>query len=955
MLLPEEARLRQLDYCTPVLIDVRHQIYDLPTSPTPGPPPPPAAVSAPVPVLVQDHMYREVPFCEIPMMLQTRHCHLYGTSRVPTVSREWDGSTEKRPLAECPYDEGGYFVIRGIERGLQVQEGMRTNLPVISPVKQPNKYSFVCEVRSRHESKMRSTSTLRVYITTKKGGAAPEIFLAMPFLPTLDVPLIMVLRLLEDVADHEQFIRLIVPEVSDGEGVGDGDGDRERRGPHAPSRATLLGVVREVLTHTSNRMNIDELYDYIGREGTRETTMESKRRYVSHLLANELLPHLGYSSTGTGAADIASKKIMYLCLIVRRLITAYCATPPGFGGTEEEGRRIPEVDDRDHYANKRLSLCGTMIALLFRQLMRQFVKNMRRYMYITIENRRYMNLPDAVNNRKISAALRFAFRTGNWSTQRSSGTHVGVTQVVLRMSHIALQSQIRRVNTPICREGKATHVRQAHVSHWGIVCPSETPEGSGCGLVKNLAVLTHVRIGIPSTLICDVLYTHLGVARFDRAVHAGPRFMRLLVLVNGEIVGVHPEPARLVRDARHARRSLNLPFDTSVVTAPHGGVSFHSDTGCCLRPLLVVERLCLLPRATAHARDNPGAELWNVLVQSGIIEYVDKDEERELRVAVTPAELAAWQPGSGVGAVAAPRPYTHVEIHPTSILGHCTMQIPYADRNQAPRNIYQASMGKQAVAVPSLAYDTRLDAQMHVPYYTQKPLAQTGCEIADFGMGVNAIVAIMMYTGNNQEDSLIMNKAFVERGGFRSTYFSVHSAEEKSMGADTECFENPNSSPLCIGRKQADYSKLDNVGTVSVGATITDGTAIIGKTMSTPKFHTGRRVTVKRDRSVIFEGAEDEKCIVDQVMITTNREGLLSQRVRVRTTRTPIVGDKFSSRHGQVRAWVVVGRPALTCVCVRVFRKAPWESCSPRRTCRFRWRRESRRTSSSTRARSRRG
>jgi DNA-directed RNA polymerase II subunit RPB2 len=223
-------------------------------------------------------------------------------------------------------------------------------------------------------------------------------------------------------------------------------------------------------------------------------------------------------------------------------------------------------------------------------------------------------------------------------------------------------------------------------------------------------------------------------------------------------------------------------------------------------------------------------------------------------------------------------------------------------------------------------------------------------------MGVNAIVAIMMYTGNNQEDSLIMNKAFVERGGFRSTYFSVHSAEEKSMGADTECFENPNSSPLCIGRKQADYSKLDNVGTVSVGATITDGTAIIGKTMSTPKFHTGRRVTVKRDRSVIFEGAEDEKCIVDQVMITTNREGLLSQRVRVRTTRTPIVGDKFSSRHGQVRAWVVVvGRPALTCVCVRVFRKAPWESCSRRRTCRFRWRRGSRRTSSSTRARSRRG
>ena len=115
MLLPEEARIRQLDYCLPVLIDVRHHVYD---------------VAAPLaPVLVQDHLYREVPFCEIPMMLQSRHCHLYGTSRLPSVVGGWDGSTEKRAHAECPYDEGGYFVVRGIERGLQVQEGLRTNLP----------------------------------------------------------------------------------------------------------------------------------------------------------------------------------------------------------------------------------------------------------------------------------------------------------------------------------------------------------------------------------------------------------------------------------------------------------------------------------------------------------------------------------------------------------------------------------------------------------------------------------------------------------------------------------------------------------------------------------------------------------------------------------------------------------------------------------------------------------
>jgi DNA-directed RNA polymerase II subunit RPB2 len=871
MLLPEEARIRQLDYCLPVLIDVRHHVYD---------------VAAPLaPVLVQDHLYREVPFCEIPMMLQSRHCHLYGTSRLPSVVGGWDGSTEKRAHAECPYDEGGYFVVRGIERGLQVQEGLRTNLPVIFPLKQPNKYALMCEVRSRHELKMRSTSTLRVYITTKKGGAAPEIFISMPFLPSLDVPLIMVFRLLQE-EDHDKLIRLISPDPNG------------------------MAVARAVLGHTSNRLSIDEVYDYIGKEGTKETTLESRRRYVSHLMANELLPHLGYNSTSSSSTSgtTLAKKVVYLCIIVRRLIRAYCALPPGFRGTEDEGRGIPEVDDRDHYANKRLSLSGTMIALLFRQLMRQFVKNLRRYMYITIENRRYLNLADAVNNRKISAALRFAFRTGNWSTQRSSGTHVGVTQVIHRMSHIALQSQIRRVNTPVCREGKATHIRQAHVSHWGILCPSETPEGSGCGLVKNLAVLTHVRIGTPSAMISRVLTQHLGVVPFDHA--SAHSLQHGLVLVNGDIVGVHPDPAALVTQARLARRTMNLPFDTSVVTIANG-VMLHSDSGCCLRPLFVLENMGRLAHTLASIPS--GAEVWTCLLHAGIIEYVDKDEERELRIAVTPDELRIAVTPDELRIAVTPdelriavtpmgqeaQPYTHMEIHPTSILGHCTMQIPYADRNQAPRNIYQASMGKQAVALPSMAYDSRLDAQMHVPYYTQKPLAQTGCEIPDFGMGINAIVAIMMYTGNNQEDSLIMNKAFVERGGFRSTYHTVHSGEERSIGADTECFENPMNAEQCIGRKQADYSKLDAMGTVAVGSLVRNGTAIIGKTMSTPKFHTGRRVTVKRDRSTIFEGVEDEACSVDQVMLTSNREGMISQRIRVRTTRTPMVGDKFSSRHGQ--------------------------------------------------------
>ena len=423
-LLPDEARYRQLDYCNPVMLDTTHEVW--------------ALNGDEVGELLERHLYREVPFAEIPCMVQTKYCHLCGKSRLPTM---YDGSD--RPQQECPYDEGGYFLVRGLEKTVQVQEGLRTNFPVIFSFNQPYKYIFVCEVRSRHESKLRSSSTLQVFVTSKKGGSCPDIFVALPFLTSMDLQVMMIIRLL-GFTDKQMLMRLIV-------------GNDELVAPY----------ISAILEHPSNLMQIDELYEYIGKQGTKETTVDARRRYVTHLLANELLPHLGFQNTPL----INLKKVMYLSVMIRRLIRAYLNTPSGFNGNEIDAQKIVEVDDRDHYANKRLSLCGTLMALLFRQLMRQFVNNLRRYLYMTIENKRYLNIADAVNNRKITAALRYAFRTGNWTTQRSSGTHVGVTQMIIRTSHAALQSQIRRVNTPICREGKATHLRQAHASQWGILCP----------------------------------------------------------------------------------------------------------------------------------------------------------------------------------------------------------------------------------------------------------------------------------------------------------------------------------------------------------------------------------------------------------------------------------------------------------------------------------------------------
>jgi DNA-directed RNA polymerase II subunit RPB2 len=863
-LLPEEARLRQLDYTLLVMIDAIHEVFPLDPD-TPVPDVEDDDISPEwtmhLPNMEKRVVHREVPFFEIPVMVQSRFCALHGISRVP--GRGWDGSGLKQPSSECPRDEGGYFIIRGLDRTLQMQESLRTNTPFVFPVKQPNKYGFVCEVRSRYETKMRSTSTLRINITTRKGGTPPSVVIVLPFLPT-DVPLLAMFRMLgfNSTDDMVAFIHgpTPLPDVA---------------APH----------VHAVLRHTCEDLSDDEIFDNLGRAGTKEPTVEARRKYITHLLANEFLPHLGLQNTPVEMR----KKAIYLGMMVRRLLIAYCDAPSGFKGGEVEGLGIKGVDDRDHYANKRLATAGTMIALLLRQHMRKFIKTMKRTLANLIENRRPLDVGNVVNTHKISADIRYAFRTGNWSVQRTNTSqNVGITQIVSRMSQLALKSQIGRINTPMNRDGKMTHPRQAHLSTWGILCPNETPEGVGCGLVKNLSVLVHVRVGSSKDTLEKCLFTFMDVRPITESSDTG-----YLVMVNGDIVGTHPNPDELAARTRCARRNHIIPYDTSVVRSSYG-VSISIDAGCCMRPVFVADNLHLLEGAIADNRQTPTEELWTLLLRRGIIEYLDKEEEMEMRIAVTPAEMA-----EEMGIVDDPEPYTHVEISPSAMLGHCARQIPFADRNQAPRNIYQASMGKQAVAVPTLPYADRFDAQMHVPHYTQRPLVETGTEDAEFGMGINAVVAIMQHTGYNQEDSIIMNKSFVERGGFRSTYYTTHTAEEQCTGADPECFENPTMCEAEVtGIKQADYSALDDVGTIDLNARLTPGTVLVGKTISTQHVEGKTEKNVKRDASLVFNGADDASR-VDKVMLTNNRDGVNCQRVRVRTTRIPIVGDKFSSRHGQ--------------------------------------------------------
>ena len=567
------------------------------------------------------------------------------------------------------------------------------------------------------------------------------------------------------------------------------------------------------------------------------------------------------------------------------------------------GRR-PE-DDRDHYGNKRLDLGGPLLAQLFRQLFRKLTKDVRLYCQRCIDSGKEIQLQLAIKAKTITQGLKYSLATGNWGSQGAADIRAGVSQVLNRLSYSSTLSHLRRINSPIGREGKLAKPRQLHNSLWGMICPAETPEGQAVGLVKNLALMALVSVGSPSEPILEFLdeWTMENLEEISPSLIAEST----KIFLNGVWVGVHRNPADLVRTLRKLRRQCDIDSSVSVVHDIRlKELRLYTDYGRCTRPLFIVEDDQKLKIKKQHIellteKDVTGYT-WNELVTSGFIEYVDTEEEETTMISMTIDDLVAGrhavEQNTGVAIN-----YTHCEIHPSMILGICASIIPFPDHNQSPRNTYQSAMGKQAMGMYVTNYQIRMDTLGYVMFYPQKPLVTTRAmeylHFRELPAGCNAVVAIMCYTGYNQEDSVLMNQSAIDRGLFRSLYYRSFKDEEKKQGSlSREEFERPDRD-TCLGMRHGTYDKLDDDGLICPGTRVSGDDIIIGKTAPLPEDDTAvlsKRFS-KKDCSTGMKHAETG--IIDQVLLTTNDQGLRFVKLRVRSMRTPQVGDKFSSRHGQ--------------------------------------------------------
>ncbi|KAI1004241.1 DNA-directed RNA polymerase I subunit [Podosphaera aphanis] len=796
---------------------------------------------------------------QIPLMLMSNMCHLEKNSPAQLVQNKEESE-----------ELGGYFVVNGIEKLIRLLIVNRRNFPmaIIRPSfegrgPEYSKYGIVIRcVRPDQTSQTNVLHYLNDGNITFRFSWRKNEFL---------VPLMMLFKSLVETNDREIFEGIVGLTGSKG------------------AENTFLTDRVELLLRTYKAYNLytkSQTRAYLGEKfrtvlGVPETM--SNYACGTEFLRKIVLVHLGCVDVTEKQDTQKFRMLLFMAKKLYALVQGKCA-----------------VDNPDAVSNQEILLGGflygmvikerleDLIGLQYRTAVREYIRKYPEHSFTSPEFRK--SFPTRIlhrSNEQVGPALEYFLSTGNLVSPTGLDLQQvsGFTVVAEKINFLRFISHFRMVHRgSFFAQLKTTTVRKLLPESWGFLCPVHTPDGSPCGLLNHLAHRCKIVIHPIDVSVIPKLVADLGVINVCSSSES------VVVQLDGNILGwCLPEQARMIADTLRywkvegghgVPKELEIGYIPPSESGAYPGMYMESTPSRMIRPVKY------LPLDKE--------------------DFVGPHEQTFMSIAVVEQEIISGES-------------THVEIDPTNMLSILANMTPFSDFNQSPRNMYQCQMGKQSMGTPGTAIRYRTDNKAYRLQTGQTPIARSPLHneygFDNFPNGMNAVVAVISYTGYDMDDAMIINKSAHERGFGHGTIYKTKKIEldEKKTRTVKKIQKLFGFAPGA--EIKADVkSQIDEDGLPHLGREIKQGDKICA-------WHT---VTmnemgqlVNRDGVTHFEKYKDsEDAFIEEVRLLGDENGLEPAQaisVKFRVARSPLIGDKFSSRHGQKgvlsQKWPMVDLP----------------------------------------------
>jgi len=883
---PNDARLRNMTYGTSIHYDVDIEfIYYVGEE-----------------RVVHTEQLNKIYLGNFPIMLQSNMCILNTLAKDVRFN-----------MGECRNDYGGYFIINGKEKVIIPQETFANNMIYIKKGSKLDIYSHSAEIRSVSEDASKPIRTTAVKILSPSPSLSNnQIVVSVPNVRK-PIPLFILMRALGVISDkdiiktclldikrNESYVDLFIPSVHDANKIF--------------TQETALDYIKFFTKRGTISGVIEILSDYFLPNVGEMNFLE--KAYFIGLMVNKLLKVYTGQEKPTDRDNFAFKRVELSGSLIYDLFREYYLIQK-----KDIGRKIDE-EYYYHRGNYKDDEESEKTRKDKHKIKEKGARESKRYTENSFIDLIMVNYKQLFKDRIVETGFKKAFK-GNWGSEAHT-KRLGVIQDLNRLSWNTYISHLRKISLPLDASAKVVGPRLLNSSQWGLIDPIDTPDGGNIGLHKHLAISTHITIGSSIYPIIKWLRAHTSI---ELILECSPEYLgnTSKIFVNGNWIGVIDKPLELVKMLKLYRRNGIVPTFMSVsFNYQNNEINIYTDVGRLTRPIYYIEdgNLSFNRKDVTELFTN-GTITWKQITSGflkksdpdfsiksnitydlnelytdigsnletisklleankSVVDFIDTSEEESALIAIKEEDFNSNNY------------YTHMEIDPSLILGVMGNQIIYPEHNPVTRNSFSCGQSKQAVSVYHSNYQMRIDKMGVLLNYGQTPLIKSRyleyINNEEQPYGINAIVAIMSFTGYNVEDAILINEGSVHRGIFRTTYFSMYESREENSeisGNASSKFANIEKNNVIRTKAGFDYSQLDNYGMIKENTALNDKTVVIGKITSNPD-----NTDLWIDSSVTPK--KGQLGFVDKSFITQGEEGSNIAKVRVREERVPAIGDKMA-------------------------------------------------------------